>query len=985
MSKFSGFIVGALTVAVGILTGNPLLIIQGATLIVTQGVVLLTANKAPARQASEMTIQLGEQPRSAFFGEGFTAGSLVDAFNYGGKYGTDWECLVIRLADHKCDSLTGFYVNDTYVPYTGDGNYTQFENANTGRDGLHLYFRADTSVDALPSDLTSNGPGWTSADIGQSGCDVIVFYRSDKAKAKKPVWPGGRPRFGFVVKGKLCYDPRLDSTVTGGSGSHRWDNPATWEWSENAAVCRYNWVRGIYANDAVTDPTALLIGRGLSEAEAPPENIFAAANLCDEDVDGSPRYRVAGPVYSNQSFLEVEEMFAAATGGSVVTVEGSVELEPGAAKSVVASFTDDDLIVGSKVTWNGGVLSDSDGGWINSVVANYVEPDQQWNQHDAPVVRDEGDILADGGPRETQISLRLVKWVNQAQRVAEIARRLGRLWGRGQVTLGPRFCEIEAGDWIEWQSDRRFGGATRTFRVEAYAIDEKWQNTLTLREISSAAFGDGATFEPDYSVADPTTPPIDIGSPDGAQWALAAVVVASGGVDVPALEITGDASDDESVESVVFEYWKDDGVIDPTTDPDDPIWSVFGTFDPSTTKVEITGIEGGEDYYAAVSYVVDGEIGDRLVLGPVTAADIDIGDAVAPIVDEAVGNLPWKAAVRARTTAALAANTYNNGTSGVGATLTGNSNGALAAQDGVTLVVNERLLVMNESTGANNGIYKVTQVGDGSTPYILTRATDADTALKLGDARVIVSEGTTYADTEWEMTTNAPITVGTTALTFAPMSTGGSLEVQDEGATEATGVTILDFVGAGVTAADQGGGVVEVNIPGGSGGSLSFVGSQAVAGSAATTLAISGLDLDTHGRYFIRGTFHNATTSTSNLSLYYNADTTAGNYNRQIYTANGATFNSSRANDAIIGGMDSNTLATGSGDIEFEGWIFITKSGFVVADIHSVRTGNSAIQMQRSAVQWRTASTNVTGITISASVASSLDVGGKIEVWRLAA
>jgi hypothetical protein len=100
-----------------------------------------------------------------------------------------------------------------------------------------------------------------------------------------------------VVKGKLCYDPRKDSTVAGGSGAHRWEDPSTWEWSENPVVCRYNWVRGIYAEDDVTDPTALLIGRGLTAEEAPPENIIAAANLCDEALTGPRPYteRDGGP------------------------------------------------------------------------------------------------------------------------------------------------------------------------------------------------------------------------------------------------------------------------------------------------------------------------------------------------------------------------------------------------------------------------------------------------------------------------------------------------------------------------------------------------------------------------------------------------------------------------------------------------------------------------------------------------------------------
>ncbi|TGT76703.1 MULTISPECIES: DUF2793 domain-containing protein [unclassified Mesorhizobium] len=147
--------------------------------------------------------------------------------------------------------------------------------------------------------------------------------------------------------------------------------------------------------------------------------------------------------------------------------------------------------------------------------------------------------------------------------------------------------------------------------------------------------------------------------------------------------------------------------------------------------------------------------------------------AVKGYVDGRVTGLSWKKAVRAATTGALPANTYSNGTSGVGATLTGNSNGALSAQDGVTLVANDDLLVKDEATGANRGIYTLTQVGDGSHPYILTRRTDADAGAELVNASVYVSEGTTLADTQWTCTTNATITVGTTSLAFTQAGIGG--------------------------------------------------------------------------------------------------------------------------------------------------------------------------------------------------------------------
>lgn len=622
MSKVARIIVGVALVIGGILTGNVTLILAGAGLIV--GAIF--EPKGPARNAAEMAIQLGEQPRCALFGTCATAGSLVDGFNWGGKYGTKWEGLIIRLADHKVEELVGFYVNDEWYEYTGDGSVPGFED---GEDSaLKVYFRSDTTTQPLPDKVTER-PSWAAGyNQGESGSDILVVYEADKPDEEHPEWPGGRPRFLFVVKGKKCYDPRLDATVPGGSGDCRWDDPDTWVWSENPAVCRLNWVYGVYANDQVTNPAHLLIGRGLSKAEAPPENIIAAANLCDELVDDAPRYTFNCPIYSQQPFIEVEEMFAAATGGQIVTREGSVELEPGAAKSVVAEFTDDDLLAGSEVSWNQGVLSEADQEWVNTVVARYVEPTQKYADHSAPVIREATYILEDGKPREAQVTLRGVDNTAQAQRISQILLRLGRLWGRATVTLGPRFCEIEDGDWVNFVSARRFPDApdnTVTFRVEAYQINEKWQNTLTLRQINSDVYTD-LPLRPDYAEPyEPTEEPPDIGSPEADNWTLTAISLASGGASIPALRFAGNADDDEFVESIIFEYWADDGIIDPVANPDDPAWISTGNSPPSTTQRDITSVIGGTVYYGAVTYVVDGEPGDRLILGPVTVGEISIG------------------------------------------------------------------------------------------------------------------------------------------------------------------------------------------------------------------------------------------------------------------------------------------------------------------------------------------------------------------------
>lgn len=135
--------------------------------------------------------------------------------------------------------------------------------------------------------------------------------------------------------------------------------------------------------------------------------------------------------------------------------------------------------------------------------------------------------------------------------------------------------------------------------------------------------------------------------------------------------------------------------------------------------------------------------------------------------------LDWKQSVRLATTAALPANTAAG--SGVGKTLTADANGALSV-DGVAVAAGNRILVKDESPGSDNGIYVVTDAGSAGTPYVLTRATDADQNAEVTDGMaVFVGEGTSNLDTGWVLITNDPITVDTTALVFTQFTGTGSI------------------------------------------------------------------------------------------------------------------------------------------------------------------------------------------------------------------
>ena len=144
-------------------------------------------------------------------------------------------------------------------------------------------------------------------------------------------------------------------------------------------------------------------------------------------------------------------------------------------------------------------------------------------------------------------------------------------------------------------------------------------------------------------------------------------------------------------------------------------------------------------------------------------------------VDQVAQGLDTKPSCRAGTTADLSA-TYDNGSSGVGATLTASSNGAIVV-DGVSLSVNDRVLVKNQTTASENGIYSVTTQGDGSTAFVLTRATPEDQPSELsGGAFVFVEEGTANADNGYVFTHTGAPTFGTTALDVAQFSGAGQID-----------------------------------------------------------------------------------------------------------------------------------------------------------------------------------------------------------------
>jgi hypothetical protein len=254
--------------------------------------------------------------------------------------------------------------------------------------------------------------------------------------------------------------------------------------------------------------------------------------------------------------------------------------------------------------------------------------------------------------------------------------------------------------------------------------------------------------------------------------------------------------------------------------------SVAGTFSANGVSNFSTFVYSGANVSAAANNTV---LATKAYVDDVVSAGVHFHEPVLYATAAVLPNSP----------------TYNNGTDGVGATLTANANAALVI-DGVTLTSPTdngiRVLIKDQASGFQNGVYVVTEAGDGSTPWQLTRSSDADTyevassnGLSEGST-FYVEAGDTNAGSTFTCNTQGTITFGTTAISFALVSS----------ALTYTGGTNIDVSGLTISLT---GTVAAIN--GGTGSNTTAVGdllygtasntwSKLPLGAAYKTLAVNG-------------------------------------------------------------------------------------------------------------------------------------------------
>jgi hypothetical protein len=316
------------------------------------------------------------------------------------------------------------------------------------------------------------------------------------------------------------------------------------------------------------------------------------------------------------------------------------------------------------------------------------------------------------------------------------------------------------------------------------------------------------------------------------------------------------------------------------------------------------------------------------------ADPVQAQDAATKIyVDTVAQGLDPKASVVYATSANLAAYTYDNGTSGVGATLTAQSVGNLLV-NGNLVSAGERVLIKDEvgayvntttQSAAFNGIYVVTTAGAVAAAYVLTRSTDFDNGSPSGEipsAFTFVESGATNADTGWVCTTNNPVVVGTTQIIWAQFSGAGSYTAGNALSLNGTQFNVLTDGNIGVNGSNQlfivsGATLVTPNIGNATGNSLTISGNgvlsattvnatgNVLAGNVNSNAAVTGVTITATGN--LNGNNATITNAVAAASGEFTGNVTTGNVSGTTVSGTTGAF----SGNVLAGNVNSNAAITG--------------------------------------------------------------------------
>lgn len=415
----AGVVAGAALVATGVggLAGASLLGASLSSIANVAGVVATLSTAAsgllaggPRTQGQVNERIIGANNRQPYLmGTAYTGGVEVYDVGWGGEVDDVDNPYRFIATVHSCcgplESLQGVYLDFVSTSFSGSFGTVQ-EAVGYYED----YFYIDAQLGARPESNAlgapagSGGvPNWGSipdwgASYKLSGMAAIGYSMEWSKKGKR--FAGGQlPVLGAVWQGVKVYDPRLDSTRSGGSGSHRIDNEATWTWSANPALHA-----ATYAYGRIMNGVPVFGVRLFDDTAIDWDDVVAWANTCDTN-----GWTVNGTIYEPGDKWNNLQRICEAGGGVPVLRGGVLGFDYQAPRTSLYTVTRDDLS-------DGPIPSRSGKGWKtrqNTLVPRFRSAAHEWEYVQAAEVQVAAWVTADGEEKSTERQWDLVTDVDQ--------------------------------------------------------------------------------------------------------------------------------------------------------------------------------------------------------------------------------------------------------------------------------------------------------------------------------------------------------------------------------------------------------------------------------------------------------------------------------------------------------------------------------------------------------------------------------------------
>lgn len=454
--------------------------------------------KLPKAQASRLNATFDPQAHRKFV-IGETA--MNTDIRYYEPSGTDQEYFdyIIACAAHEVESIDQIYFDDEIAWTTAgvQGKYVGYLTVNTrtlGAPGNAIVITGDTGI-TWGSTCTLTGCAYVHFRVKRTGNDK---------KAESPLVNGLPSRITIKGKGAKLYDPRRDSTVTGGSGTERADQQSTWGGGaatnrDNPALQLLWFLLGYKINGKLS------VGCGVPPARIDLASFITAANICDEAITlaaggTQPRYRTAGVGSDADNRMDIIQLFLTCMNGTLRDSNGrlSVTVMKNDLATPVLEFDDNDIL--DEFTWN---QTDGLDKAINAIHGKYTDPSA--NSLYQPVEYPTISISSpDGIERLQTLDLPWVEEGRRAQRIAKQVLQRSQYRGKFSATFTMKALGCEVGD-IVYLSFEPLGWSDKPFRVLTQNINSTGQVPMTLIEENAAIYAWDAN---EQALVTPTAPTI---------------------------------------------------------------------------------------------------------------------------------------------------------------------------------------------------------------------------------------------------------------------------------------------------------------------------------------------------------------------------------------------------------------------------------------------------------------------------------------------